>query len=318
MRKLAVSVSPHIHNNSATSRIMLDVLIALVPAFVASILIFGARAAVVTCVCVISCILFEWGFQKITKRPNTIGDYSACITGVLLAFNLPVTIPIWQAVFGSAVAIILVKQLFGGLGKNFANPAITARIVMFLAFSVSMTNWYSPYESTSLWVYPIDGVAGATPLALMKGEHFDALPGIWNMFIGVRGGCIGETSNLALLIGGLYLMIRRVITWHAPVTFIVVVFGFSALIGQDPVYHLFAGGLFLGAIFMATDYVTTPQTNMGRLVFGVGAGLLTVILRVYSSYPEGVSFAILLMNILTPYINKFTETRPLGSKGKKA
>jgi len=317
MRNLAVSVSPHIHNSDKTSRIMLDVLIALVPAFIASIIIFGARSAVVTCVCVISCILFEWGFEKITKRPNTIGDYSACITGVLLAFNLPVTIPIWQAVFGSAVAIILVKQLFGGLGKNFANPAITARVVMFLAFSVSMTTWSSPYEGTSVWVYPIDGVAGATPLALMKNENFDALPGIWNMFIGVRGGCLGETSNLALLIGGLYLIIRRVITWHAPVTFIVVVFGFSALIGQDPVYHLFAGGLFLGAIFMATDYVTTPQTNMGRIVFGVGAGLLTVILRVYSSYPEGVSFAILLMNILTPYINKFTETRPLGG-GKQS
>jgi len=295
---------------------MLDVLIALVPAFIASILIFGARAALVTCVCVASCVFFEWGFEKITKRANTINDFSACITGVLLAFNLPVTIPIWQAVFGSAVAIILVKQLFGGLGKNFANPAITARIVMFLAFSVTMTNWDAPPGGTSLWVYPIDGVAGATPLALMKNGHFDALPGIWNMFIGVRGGCLGETSNLALLIGGIYLMIRRVITWHAPVSFILVVFGFSALIGQDPVYHLFAGGLFLGAIFMATDYVTTPQTNMGRLVFGIGAGLFTVILRVYSSYPEGVSFAILLMNILTPYINRFTETRPLG--GKKA
>jgi electron transport complex protein RnfD len=295
---------------------MLDVLIALVPAFIASILIFGARAALVTCVCVASCVLFEWGFEKITKRANTINDYSACITGVLLAFNLPVTIPIWQAVFGSAVAIILVKQLFGGLGKNFANPAITARIVMFLAFSVTMTNWDAPAGGTSLWVYPIDGVAGATPLALMKNGNFDALPGIWNMFIGVRGGCLGETSNLALLIGGIYLLIRRVITWHAPLSFILVVFGFSALIGQDPVYHLFAGGLFLGAIFMATDYVTTPQTNMGRLVFGICAGLLTVILRVYSSYPEGVSFAILLMNILTPYINRFTETRPLG--GKKA
>jgi len=291
---------------------MLDVLFALVPAFVASILIFGARAAVVTCVCVISCVLFEWLFSIITKRPNTIGDYSACITGVLLAFNLPVTIPIWQAVFGSAIAIILVKQLFGGLGKNFANPAITARIVMFLAFSVSMTNWSSPNVGTSLWVYPIDGVAGATPLALMKNDHLDALPGIWQMFIGVRGGCLGETSNLALLVGGIYLLIRRVITWHAPVAFIVVVFGFSALIGQDAVYHLFAGGLFIGAFFMATDYVTTPQTNIGRLIFGIGAGFLTVVLRVYSSYPEGVSFAILLMNILTPYINKFTETKPLG------
>jgi len=291
---------------------MLDVLIALVPAFIASILIFGARAAVVTCVCLVSCILFEWVFSKITKRPNTIGDYSACITGVLLAFNLPVTIPIWQAVFGSAVAIILVKQLFGGLGKNFANPAITARIVMFLAFSVTMTNWTSPYESASLWVYPIDGVAGATPLALLKRGDLDALPGIWQMFIGVRGGCLGETSNLALLIGGIYLMFRRVITWHTPVVYIAVVFGFSALIGQDPVYHLFAGGLFIGAIFMATDYVTTPQTNFGRVVFGIGAGLFTVLFRVYSSYPEGVSFAILLMNILTPYINKFTETKPLG------
>ena len=314
MDKLTVSVSPHIHHKSTTSRIMLDVLIALIPAFIASVIIFGARAALVTCVCVASCVLFEWGFEKITKRDNTIGDYSACITGVLLAFNLPVTIPIWQAVFGSAVAIILVKQLFGGLGKNFANPAITARIVMFLAFSVSMTNWYSPYESTSLWVYPIDGVAGATPLALIKNENTDALPGVLQMFLGVRGGSLGETSNLALLIGGIYLMIRKVITWHAPLSFIVVVFGFSALIGQDYVYHLFAGGLFIGAIFMATDYVTTPYTNMGRLIFGVCAGLLTVVLRVYSSYPEGVSFAILLMNILTPYINKFTETRPLGGK----
>jgi len=314
---LTVSVSPHITDKSSTSRIMLDVLIALVPAFIASIIIFGARAAVVTCVCVISCILFEWGFEKITKRPNTTGDYSACITGVLLAFNLPVTIPIWQAVFGSAVAIILVKQLFGGLGKNFANPAITARIVMFLAFSVSMTNWFSPYESTSYWVYPIDGVAGATPLALMKNENYDALPGILDMFLGIRGGSLGETSNLALLIGGIYLMIRRVISWHTPVVFIAVVFGLSALIGQDPVYHLFAGGLFIGAIFMATDYVTTPQTNLGRIVFGLGAGMFTVLFRVYSSYPEGVSFAILLMNILTPYINKLTERIPLGAVYKK-
>jgi len=312
MDKLTVSVSPHIHYKIKTSRIMLDVLIALVPAFIASILIFGARAAVVTFVCVSTCVFFEWAFEKITKRENTIGDFSACITGVLLAFNLPVTIPIWQAVFGSAVAIILVKQLFGGLGKNFANPAITARIVMFLAFAGSMTNWNSPYETASIWLYPIDGVAGATPLALMNSGDMRSLPSLMQMFIGVRGGSLGETSNLALLIGGLYLMARKVITWHAPVGFIVVVFGVSALIGQNAFYHLFAGGLFLGAFFMATDYVTTPYTNMGRLIFGVCAGLLTVLLRVYSNYPEGVSFAILLMNILTPYINRFTETRPLG------
>ena len=312
MNELTVSVSPHIHSKSSTSRIMIDVLIALIPAFIASVLIFGMRAALITCVCVVSCVFFEWIFEKIVKRPNTIGDYSACITGVLLAFNLPVTIPVWQAVFGSAIAIVLVKQLFGGLGKNFANPAITARIVMFLAFSVSMTNWDSPGGAGSLWVYPIDGVAGATPLALMKNENIEALPSIWNMFIGIRGGSLGETSNLALLIGGIYLMIRRVISWHAPAAFIVMVFGFSAILGQDAVYHLFAGGLFLGAIFMATDYVTTPQTNWGRFAFGIGAGFFTVIFRVYSSYPEGVSFAILLMNILTPYINRFTETKPLG------
>ncbi|MDR2600671.1 MAG: RnfABCDGE type electron transport complex subunit D [Oscillospiraceae bacterium] len=313
MSNLTVSVSPHIHHKATTSRIMLDVLIALIPAFITAIIVFGARAAVVTSVCVISCILCEWLYEKITKRPNTITDYSACITGVLLAFNLPVTIPLWQAVFGSAIAIILVKQLFGGLGKNFANPAITARIVMFLAFSVTMTNWYSPYETTSIWLYPIDGVAGATPLALIKRDELEALPSLWNMFLGVRGGSLGETGNLALLIGGIYLMLRKVITWHTPLTYILVVVAFSALIGQDPLYHMFAGGLFLGAIFMATDYVTTPQTNLGRFVFGLGAGLLTVIFRVYSSYPEGVSFAILLMNILTPYINKFTRTRPLGA-----
>lgn len=188
---------------------------------------------------------------------------------------------------------------------------------MFLAFSVSMTNWHSPVEDASVWVYPIDGVAGATPLALMKNDYYDALPSVWHMFLGIRGGSLGETSNLALLIGGIYLMLRRVITWHAPLAFIAVVFGLSALIGQDPVFHLFAGGLFLGAIFMATDYVTTPQTKWGRFIFGIGAGLLTVLFRVYSSYPEGVSFAILFMNILTPYINKFTETKPLGGLRSK-
>jgi len=281
---------------------MLDVLIALVPAFIASILIFGARAALVTVVCVGSCIVFEWGFAKIVKKPNTIGDFSACITGVLLAFNLPVTIPLWQAVFGSAVAIILVKQLFGGLGKNFANPAITARIVMFLAFSVTMTTWVSP----------VDGVTGATPLALIQRGDVEALPGYWHMFVGIRGGSLGETSNLALLVGGIYLLIRRVISWHAPVAFIAVVFVLAFLLGQEPVHQLFGGGLFLGAIFMATDYVTTPQTNLGRFVFGVGAGLLTVLFRFYSSYPEGVSFAILLMNILTPYVNKWTMSKSLG------
>jgi len=320
MNSLRVSPSPHIFDRSTTRRIMLDVLIALVPACVASIWIFGARAALVTAVCIGSCVFFEWVFNRVVKKKNTVNDFSACITGVLLAFNLPVTIPIWQAVFGCAVAIILVKQLFGGLGKNFANPAITARIVMFLAFSVSMTTWENPIlvinsagsVDAMTGATSLDAMTYATPLALIKRGEINALPGIWDMFIGIRGGSLGETSNLALAIGGIYLMIRRIISWHTPVTFLAVVVGFAALLGQEPIYQLFGGGLFLGAIFMATDYVTTPQTNMGRLIFGIGCGLFTVLFRFYSSYPEGVSFAILLMNILTPYINKFTMTKPLG------
>jgi len=312
MSNLTVSVSPHVYHKDTTSRIMLDVLIALTPALVVSVIFFGARALLVTFVCIASCIIFEWGFERITNRPNTVGDYSACITGVLLAYGLPVTIPLWQAVFGCAIAIILVKQLFGGLGKNFANPAITARIIMVLAFSVTMTNWYAPEPGGSVWMYPIDGVAGATPLAVMKSGNPEELPGLWHMFIGLRGGSFGETSNLALLLGGIYLMLRRVITWHTPLTFIAVVFGLTALLGHDPMYHLFGGALFIGAFFMATDYVTTPQTNPGRIIFGIGCGLFVVLLRIYSSFPEGVSFAILLMNVLTPYINKFTESNPLG------
>ena len=215
-------------------------------------------------------------------------------------------IPIWQAVFGSFVAIVLVKQLFGGIGKNFANPAITARIVMFLAFAVTMTTW----------VQLPDAISSATPLALIKRGELNALPGIWNMIIGTRGGCLGETSSLALLIGGVYLLIRRMITWHAPVTFIATVVLLSAIFGQLPIYHLFAGGLFLGAIFMATDYATTPQTSLGRVVFGIGAGILTVVIRLYGSYPEGVSFAILIMNILVPYINQLTLKKALGGVKK--
>ena len=301
MSNHSVSISPHIRNKTTTRNIMFDVIIALIPAYAASILVFGARAALVVIVCMSACVLCELIYQRAMKLPVTISDGSALITGVILAFNLPVGIPIWQAVFGSAVAIILVKQLFGGLGKNFANPAVTARIVMFLAFSVTMTTWV-----------PIDSVSGATPLSLLASGDIYELPSITKMFLGLHGGALGETSALALLLGGIYLIIRGVITWHTPVVFIATVFAFSAVLGQNPIYHMLSGGLFLGAIFMATDYVTTPQTSAGRVVFGIGAGLLTVLFRVYGSYPEGVSFAILLMNILTPYINRFTEKKPLG------
>ena len=307
-QNLTVSYAPHINDKITTSRIMLDVIIALIPALIASILIFGYRAAIVTGVCTFSCVFFEWSFEKITKRKNTIMDFSAAITGILLAFNLPVTIPIWQAVFGSLVAIILVKQLFGGLGKNFANPAITARIVLFVAFPITMTTWVVPGLT--------DSITGATPLMQFSKGEIEAIPGIRDLFFGIHGGSLGETSVLALLIGGIYLLCRRVITWHAPVSFIGTVFILTAITGNHPVMQVFSGGLFLGAFFMATDYVTTPYTKSGRIVFGIGAGLLTVLIRLFGSYPEGVSFGILLMNILVPFINKVTMSKALGGKKK--
>jgi len=301
---MLVSPAPHIHDKSTTNRIMLDVIIALLPAFIIAIWVFGIRAALVTGVCVAFCVFFEWVYEKILKRKNTIGDFSAVLTGMLLAYNLPVTIPLWQAIVGCFIAIIFVKQLFGGLGKNFANPAITARIVLFLAFPITMTTW----------VLPFDTITGATPLALLfKGEVYH-LPGFWELFIGIHGGCLGETSIFALLIGFIYLLIRRVISIVIPLTFITSVFILTSIIsGFDyGFYHLLSGGLFLGAIFCATDYVTSPITNKGRFIFGIGCGLITVLIRLYGSYPEGVSFAILFMNMLVPYINKFSLKKAVG------
>ena len=308
MSNMTVSVSPHIKDNASTTSIMRDVLIALVPALIASVLIFGVRALVVTAVCVAFSVGGEWAFEKIVKKPNTISDLSAVVTGVLLAYNLPVGIPLWQAAFGSLVAIIVVKQLFGGIGQNFANPAITARIIMLLAFSGTMTTWVIPGAT--------EAVSGATPLVILKGvEGGGTLPSITNMLLGIRGGCLGETSAIALVIGGIYLLVRRVISWHTPVAFIGTVFLFTLLVGgnlENSVYEVLSGGLLIGAFFMATDYSTTPNTNWGRIIFGVGCGLITVLIRVWGSYPEGVSFSILLMNILAPYISKATRRKPLG------
>ena len=293
-----VTASPHIHGKTSTSGIMRDVLIALVPALSAATMIFGWRALLVTAVSVFSCVFFEWAFEKLVKRPSTIGDLSAAVTGVLLAFNLPISIPLWQVVFGALVAIVAVKQLFGGIGKNFANPAITARIVMLLAFAGSMTNWNYA-----------DALSSATPLAMMaSGET----PAVKALILGTHGGCIGETCAIALLIGFVYLLCRRVISWHTPVVMTATVFLFTWILGADPVRHVLSGGLLLGAIFMATDYSTTPSTVMGRVLFGIGAGLLTVLIRLYGSYAEGVSFAILFMNILTPYLSRVTMTKPFG------
>ena len=302
-KNLTVSVSPHLHSGASTQVIMRDVLIALAPAVVASVVFFGPRALLVEVLCVAVAVLCEWAFEKICKRPVTVSDLSAAVTGLLLALNLPVGIPLWQAAFGSFVAIVVVKQLFGGIGYNFANPAITARIIMLVAFSGTMTSWAVPNL--------VDAVSSSTPLAILKAGEGE-LPSLLEMFLGARGGSKGETSCLALLIGGIYLIARKVITWHTPVAFIGTVLVFSALLGQEPLYQMMAGGLFIGAFFMATDYTTSPPTPAGKAIFGIGCGIITVAIRVWGNYPEGVSFSILLMNILNPYICKWTQPKPLG------
>ena len=320
MSQLIVSPSPHIRSERTTRNIMLDVIIALCPAVIASVILFGWRAFLIEAVCVASCVLIEYLCRVLMKRDQTIGDLSAVVTGLLLALNLPVTIPMWVAVFGCFIAIAVTKQLFGGIGQNFANPAIAARVILLASFGGYMTNFTAPFDYSG-----VDAVASATPLALLAGGA-DAvtsassaaggaqLPSLMQMFLGVKAGCIGEVSALALLIGGVYLVARRVIKPITPLVFIGTVFVFSGILGADPVYQILSGGLMIGAIFMATDYATTPTTNWGTVVFGLGAGLLTVLIRQYGNYPEGVSFAILLMNILTPQIDKLLTRKPLGGK----
>ena len=306
-KMLHMSVSPHIHCGRSTSQIMRDVFVALVPAAGAGVAIFGLRALLVIAVCVASCVGLEALFNYIVKKEQTIGDYSAAVTGLLLALNLPANIPVWQCVVGSAFAIIIVKCLFGGLGYNVVNPAITARVFMLVSFA-----------SVGKAAQPVlaDTVTGATPLArFAEGETV----GLMDLFFGTHGGTIGETCIIALLLGFLYLLVKRVITWQIPVTFIGSVFVFSFLMEGDAMKALaltLSGGLILGAVFMATDYVTSPVTPWGKVIFGVGCGLLTFLIRYFGTYPEGVSFAILIMNILTPYIDKFTAHKVFG--GKKA
>ena len=305
MNKLIVSPSPHDENFVKTHSIMLQVIMALMPALGVSIYIFGPRVVPLTAVCVGSCILFEYLCRRLMKRDNTIGDMSAAVTGLLLAMNLPVTAPYWMAVVGSFVAIVIVKQLFGGIGQNFANPAITARIVLMVGFP-TINHWIKPLE------YDCDAVSSATPLVLAKkGEE---LPSYLDMFLGKTGGSLGETCALALLLGGLYLAARKIISLAAPLSFIGSLFILSWIAGDDPLYQILAGGVFLGAFFMATDYATTPITQKGKVVFGLGCGIITFVIRHFGSYPEGVSFSILLMNVLTPYIEELTRNKPFGAK----
>ena len=316
MNKFIVSSSPHIRTADTTPRIMLDVLIALLPTSIAGCIIFGWRALLVLAVCVASSVLSEFVFNKIVKKEQTIGDLSAVVTGLLLGLNLHAKAPIWQCVIGSVFAIIVVKCLFGGLGANFANPAITGRIFLLICFAGTIGGGANILTDVKEGA---ELVTSATPLGTLNQGSVEGVPSLLDMFLGRNAGAIGEVSAIALLIGFVYLVVRRVIHFETPLVFIGTVFLGAMIITGSPLlalYHVLAGGVLLGAIFMATDYVTTPITRSGKMIFCVGAGLITVLIRFYGSYPEGVSFSILLMNILSPYIEKWTAPHALG--GKKA
>ena len=313
---LLAGSSPHIRRGVTTQGIMRDVIIALLPAALCSVIFFKVQAAMLILVTVVSCVAAEYAWCRLTKKENTLTDLSAVVTGLLLAFNLPPALPPWIAAIGGVFAIIIVKQLFGGLGHNFVNPALAARAFMVASWPVQMTSWQEPG-----W----DAVSTATPLAVMKsGEAAGQLPELWDMFLGNTGGCIGETSVLALLIGAVYLLVKRVISPELPLVFIGTVGfmtwmlgGSEGLFTGDFVYHIFAGGLILGAFFMATDYTTSPVTFRGRIVMGIGCGLLTSIIRLYGGYPEGVSYSILLMNIVVPIIDRYMIPESFGGGAVK-
>ena len=318
-KRLLVSASPHIHAPETTRGIMLDVILALLPALAAAIWLFGSRAAVLTAVCVGTAVLAEWLSRKAMKRPNTIGDLSAVVTGLLLALNLPATLPLWMAAVGSVIAIVVVKQMFGGIGQNFVNPALTARIILMVSFPTAMARWVAPFEHA----WSADAVTQATPMAsLAAGGNAvsDALPSLLQMLFGLHGGSMGEVCSLALLLGGAYLLIRRVISPIIPVAYLGTVALWMLAAGHGDLsfvaYELLGGGLLLGAIFMATDYTTSPITAKGKWIFGIGCGIITSVIRLYGSLPEGVSFSIILMNILVPHIERLTKPRAFGAEKK--
>lgn len=309
MNKLTVSVSPHLHSGQQSSRIMLDVIIALVPAMIAATVIFGPRVILIIAVTVAACVLSEYVSRRILKRPNSLYDLTAVVTGILLALNLPVSLPLWMAALGGVIAIVVIKQFFGGVGQNFVNPAIAARIVLLMSFASQMNVWDEPFLYLT-----------GTPDAVSSATYFSALqtgsdlPSLWNMFLGIRAGSLGETCALALLLGGIYLIARKVISPAIPVCFIGTVAVLSFLLGGDPVYQVLSGGLLLGAIFMATDYTTSPINTSGKVIFGIGCGIVTILIRFYAALPEGVSYAILLMNILVPHIEMLTIPKAFGAK----
>ncbi len=303
---LSTASSPHFHDNSSTQRIMLDVIIALVPVSIASVVIFGVKALLLILTSVVTAALAETIWCLIIKKKNTVSDLSCVVTGLLLALNLGVDVALYQAVIGTVFAIVIVKCLFGGIGKNFANPAITARVFMLETFS-TVTTFTTPKI--------VELASGATPLVLLSGKEMSSLPTLTQMLLGLHGGTIGETCILALIIGWIYLSVRGVIKWYVPFSYIFTVFVLylcSSLSFEYALYEILSGGLFLGAVFMATDYVTTPITNTGKVVFCVLCGILTFVIRSFMALPEGVSFSILIMNIFTPLIEKICHKVPLG------
>ncbi len=309
-----VSSSPHIRSGETTQRIMLDVIIALMPALFAGVFYFGFKALTLTVTAVVFAVAAEVVMQKIMGKPVTVNDLSAVVTGILIAFNVPASLPIWMVAVGSVFAIAIAKQCFGGLGFNFINPALAARAMLLASWPVDMTGWVAPRA---------DAVSTATPLAILGGDATgQALPSVMDLFIGNVGGCIGETSALALLIGAAYLLYRGVISHRIPAAYIgtvaVLAFLFGGVNPVTMIYHVFAGGLFLGAIFMATDYSTSPMSAKGQIIFGIGCGMLTSIIRFYGGYPEGVSYSILLMNLATPLIDRYTMPRKFGEVKKSA
>ncbi len=315
---LTVSPSPHIRTEDTTRSIMIDVCIALMPALIWAIFVFGFRALTLTLISVVFAVLSEFVYQKLTRRQVTISDFSAVVTGILLAFNLPVALPLWMPAVGAIFAIIVVKQLFGGIGKNFVNPALAARVFL-LAWPAHMSAFTSPGEKLSPFAISVsyDAVASATPLASLKNGTIPKTS-LFDMIIGYEGGCIGEVSALLLTAGFIYLLYRRIVTWHIPVAYIGTVLALTVLFSKNSLTYefslseLFSGGLFLGAIFMATDYTTSPVTVTGRVIYGVGCGLLTVFIRYFGGYPEGVSFSILIMNLLVWYLDRYTKPLKFG------
>ncbi|EHM13658.1 MULTISPECIES: RnfABCDGE type electron transport complex subunit D [Jonquetella] len=304
--RLYLSSSPHVGAPDSVSSIMGNVVLALVPSIVASVIFFGMHALAVTVVCVITCVATEALCTRLSGRVQTVGDLSAVVTGILLAFNLPPSVPLWLPVIGGVFAIGVVKFLFGGIGQNIVNPALAARAALLASWPALMTRW------------TLDGVSTATPLALLKHVPGGALPSFWSLFAGHVGGCLGETSALALLIGGAWLLYKKIISWHIPVVYLATVLVLTTLLGRhgfftgNGIYELFAGGLMLGAFFMATDYTTSPFTKNGQMIFAAGCGVLTTVIRLYGGYTEGVSYSILIMNLFTPMIDRFMTPHVFG------